>query len=248
MQLSTWHHIVSAATHVRSQAEGTIIGDQAPNQDSVRTVVMAMTQSSLETLRREINGSIDKLQATLNTELTENEVHQILLPLVIHCDELVLRRLPPKDRPTWRLLQSERYKIDHGGDVFYQLIEERLLKADTPVLTFEVLYFCLRDGFVGRFEADPSKIATYMARLAARIPMPALPTPKKRRKRAGNGATGVGGAPGGSPGQAVRTALAKKTAAPPVAPLRSVPAYALYLGTAVVLLLLPFLYVWISNW
>lgn len=235
MQLSTWHHIVSAASHVRSQAEGTIVRQQAPSADSVHTVVLSMTQSSLEDLRREINSSIDKLQATLNAELTENEVHQILLPLVIHCDELVLRRLPPQERPTWRMLQNERYKINDGGDVFYQLIEERLLKADTPLLTFEVLYFCLRDGFVGRFESDPSKIATYMTRLAARIPMPALPTPKKRKK-------------GGAPGEKRK----EKKSVLPVGPLRSgrraVPAVALYVGTAVLLILIPFLWVWISNW
>lgn len=235
MQLSTWHHIVSAASHVRSQAEGTIVRTHAPNADSVHTVVLSMTQSSLEDLRREINSSIDKLQATLNSELTENEVHQILLPLVIHCDELVLRRLPPQDRPTWRMLQNERYKINDGGDVFYQLIEERLLKADTPLLTFEVLYFCLRDGFVGRFESDPSKIATYMTRLAARIPMPALPTPKKRKKHGGSG-----------------EARKEKKLALPVGALaggsRSVPAVALYVGTAVLLIAIPFLWVWISNW
>lgn len=235
MQLSTWHHIVSAASHVRSQAEGTIVRPQAPTADSVHTVVLSMTQSSLEDLRREINSSIDKLQATLNSELTENEVHQILLPLVIHCDELVLRRLPPQDRPTWRMLQNERYKINDGGDVFYQLIEERLLKADTPVLTFEVLYFCLRDGFVGRFEADPSKIATYMTRLAARIPMPALPAPKKRKERGGRGER-----------------RKKEKLALPIAPLvgvkRAVPAVALYVGTAALLLLLPFLWLWVSNW
>jgi type VI protein secretion system component VasF len=236
LQLSTWHHIVSAASHVRSQAEGTIVGEQAPSGDSVRTVVMAMTQSSLENLRREINSSIDKLQATLNSELTENEVHQILLPLVIHCDELVLRRLPPQDRPTWRMLQNERYKINDGGDVFYQLIEERLLKADTPVLTFEVLYFCLRDGFVGRFESDPSKIAGYMTRLAARIPMPALPAPKKRRKK---------------PGPDAEKRRAEKKPALPAGPVglrRVIPPLALYIGTAVLLLLIPFLWVWVSNW
>jgi type VI protein secretion system component VasF len=238
VQLSTWHHIVSAASHVRSQAEGTIIGGEAPSLDSVRTVVMAMTQSSLETLRREINTSIDRLQATLNAELTENEVHQILLPLVIHCDELVLRRLPPKDRPTWRMLQNERYKIDDGGDVFYQLIEERLLKADTPVLTFEVLYFCLRDGFVGRFESDPSKIATYMARLAARIPMPALPAPLKKKKKRPEGAA-----------KKLRDGARDRPAAGvAVAPLRAVPPVALYLGTALLLFVIPLLLIWVSNW
>ena len=69
-------------------------------------------------------------------------------------------------------LQSERYGINDGGDVFTAFADDRFANAETPPLVFEVLYFCLSDGFIGRYANDAAKIAGYKSKLAARIPMP----------------------------------------------------------------------------
>lgn len=187
MHLNLWNIITSATAQVRSLTEGSlsIVKPEKNDPNAALTMISVVPPDLLGSLRGKLKEHLAQLEAQLQAHLSESETYQVLLPLVIHCDEQVLRRLPIREQPSWPLLQRERFQIDDGGDVFYQLIDERLQKSDTAPLVFEVLYFCLSDGFLGRFASDPTKIVAYKARLAARIPMPRMPAQNKRGRRRG---------------------------------------------------------------
>ena len=107
----------------------------------------------------------------------------MLFPIVLLCDEMVMGKLPKQQHTLWFLLQSELYKINYGGDVFYDFVDERLTKPDTPAMVFEVLYYCLSVGFVGKFDDDGGKVQRYKALLSERIPGAFTPLRKKKRRR-----------------------------------------------------------------
>lgn len=274
MQLSLWNIITSATAQVRSLTEGSlsIVRPEKDVKNAGLTMIQMAGPDLLEQLRGKLKEHLAQLEAQLASHLTEAETYQVLLPLVIHCDEQVLRRLPIKDQPSWPLLQRERFQIDDGGDVFYQLIDERMQKSDTTVLVFEVLYFCLSDGFLGRFASDPTKIAAYKARLAARIPMPRMPQlsrrahrKKQRSLRASSDgsdgqaqaasatshsarastATGAGAKSGAALGGASAGAAAARPGTSAYVPALH-PAV-LYVGTLLLIVLLPLVIVFLSN-
>ena len=94
----------------------------------------------------------------------------MLFPLVIYIDELVQLRLSSIAAPWQPFFQRELYKIDNGGERFYQGIDNLLSKSDTPPIIFEVFYFCLVHGFRGRYVHDSEKVKFYRSVLSQRIP------------------------------------------------------------------------------
>lgn len=125
---------------------------------------------NLVALRASIRERLQWLKGELATVLTEHELHYVLLPLVIYIDELVTS-ITRGEASRWEPLQSELYDIENGGELFYGLMDDHLRKSDTQPFVFQVLYFCLSDGFVGMAERDPRKIEQSKALLAARIPL-----------------------------------------------------------------------------
>ena len=99
---------------------------------------------------------------------------------------MVTRRLSTAEQTQWPLLQKELFDMNDGGDVFFEFVEERLKKASSPPLVFTVLYYCLSDGFIGKFGQDPAKAAAFKKRLAESIPLPEMPGKQKRKRRRGD--------------------------------------------------------------
>lgn len=184
MELKLWHTIVSSGGQVRSLLDRALPdAAEAQARSSDATIVVSQPVAVLKTLRDDIRTRLDELRGDLAKVLSEREVYQVLFPLTIHYDELVLRRLSPTEQTAWPLLQSERYGINDGGDVFYSFADDRLANAETPPLVFEVLYFCLSAGFVGKFGNDGGKVQRYKALLTERIPGAQMDRKKKRRRR-----------------------------------------------------------------
>lgn len=235
MELKLWHTIVSSGGQVRSLLDRALPdAAEAQARSSDATIVVSQPVAVLKTLRDDIRTRLDELRGDLAKVLSEREVYQVLFPLTIHYDELVLRRLSPTEQTAWPLLQSERYGINDGGDVFYSFADDRLANAETPPLVFEVLYFCLSDGFIGRYANDAAKIAGYKSKLAARIPMPKTPSQAAQARRAkGEGGASVAGS-------------AKKSARTPV-PSSSLSVALFYVAAAAVIVLMPLVLVWLSN-
>ena len=135
--------------------------------------------SDIAGLRIQIRERLTWLRGCLGDDLSAREAYNVLFPLVIHVDELTAVALGPR-ASDWRQLQMEFFEIDDGGELFFQKADEVMGQDDTHPLVFEVYYFCLEDGFVGRFGASPSKLEDYKVRLAALIPTSDAPVSRDR--------------------------------------------------------------------
>jgi len=181
MKLSLWRMILSLRDDIGRILERTLL----PTSVSVSATGLLpyIDVGSLGQLRLELRNRLDLLKDALHKELTENEAYLVMFPLVLLCDEMVMSRLTKQQHTDWHLLQHELFQITYGGDVFYDFVDERLAKPDSPELVFEVLYFCLSAGFVGKFGSDGGKVQRYKALLSERIPGAQPQGRKKRRRR-----------------------------------------------------------------
>lgn len=180
MKLALWQLVISLRDDIGRILERTMMPSaQAPGE---RTVIAQLDSSSIDQLRTELRNRLDALRDALHKELTESEAYLVMFPLVLLCDEMVMSRLPKQQHTEWHLLQHELFQINFGGDVFYDFIDERFSKPDTPILVFEVLFFCLSAGFVGKFGLDGGKVKRYKSLLAQRIPGALRPLRRKRKR------------------------------------------------------------------
>lgn len=181
MKLSLWQLILSLRDDIGRILERTLIANAQGMSEG--TILQYIDPSSLTHLRSELRNRLDVLKDALHKELTESETYLVMFPSVLLCDEMVMSRVPKQQHTEWRLLQHELFQINYGGDVFYDFVDERVAKPDTPGLVFEVLYFCLSAGFVGKFGHDGAKVQRYKALLAQRIPGAQAAEYRKRRRR-----------------------------------------------------------------
>lgn len=179
MKLSLWRLVLSLRDDIGRILERTL----APNARSLSEPTLAIDSELLVQLRGELRDRLDALRDTLHKELTEQEAYLVMFPLVLLCDEMVMGRLPKRQHTDWHLLQHELFQINYGGDVFYDFVDERLAKPDTQPLVFEVLYFSLSAGFVGKFGLEGGKVQRYKVLLAERIPGAVVPGAGRRKRR-----------------------------------------------------------------
>jgi type IV/VI secretion system ImpK/VasF family protein len=127
-------------------------------------------------VRAKLRAKLDVLKADLAEELTERESYLVLFPLVVLFDELIQNRfLTGGQSGSWPSLQTELFKIDNGGEVFFDTLDDLLRKPDTLTFVFEVFYLCLSHGFKGRYADNLAKVNEYKHKLEARIPQPIVP-------------------------------------------------------------------------
>lgn len=139
---------------------------------------VAISPELLARLRGELLARIEQLEERLSKDFSEGDVGQMIFPLVLLCDEMVMVRLAKEQHTLWHLLQTELFRINYGGDVFYEFADEQLSKPNIAIEVFETLYYCLQSGFVGRFGFDAGKVQRYRNLLSERILslMPAEPS------------------------------------------------------------------------
>jgi len=127
-------------------------------------------------VRAKLRSKLDILKAQLAENLTEREVFLVLFPLVVLFDELVQNRfVAGGGGGSWPALQSELFKIDDGGEVFYNTLDDLLRKPDTLPFVYEVFYLCLSLGFRGRYSDNLTKINEYKHKIETKIPQPVIP-------------------------------------------------------------------------
>ena len=156
----------------REMTESRLVEGIASESDEARS-------SDIAPVRMQIRERLTWLRSELDDDLSAREAFQVLFPLVIHVDELTAVALGAR-ASDWRKLQLEFFEIDDGGELFFLRADELLGQDDVHPLVFEVYYFCLSDGFVGRYGASPSKLDDYKSRLASRIPTRAPPVLMER--------------------------------------------------------------------
>lgn len=183
MRLNLWKMVIGLRRDIANLLERTIqhtvrLGD--------RTAAPALIpQETLERMRCELKVQLDSLKDSLTREMGESEVYLVMFPLVLLCDEMVMSHLGKPQQTLWPLLQADLFQINYGGDVFYDFVDERFAKPDTPAVVYEVLYYCLASGFVGKFGSDSSKVLRYKTLLTERIPGAIVPVRKKKRRKEG---------------------------------------------------------------
>lgn len=182
MKLDLWTRIIALRGDIATLLERTLF-NSGGGPLAERGLLPLVEQETLGRLRAELRTKLDELKDSLVKEFSDKEVYLVMFPLVLLCDEMVMSRLPKQQQTMWFLLQSELFQINYGGDVFYDFVDERVSKPDTPTIVFEILYYCLSAGFVGKLGVDAGKVPRYRALLAERIPGAVPPVRKKRRRR-----------------------------------------------------------------
>ncbi|HEX2734277.1 MAG TPA: DotU family type IV/VI secretion system protein [Polyangiaceae bacterium] len=121
-------------------------------------------------MRQTVRHTFSELRTSLLDRLAEHDVYYILFPLVVYADELIARATRGASE-RWEPLQGEFYEIENGGEMFYQVLDQRLRDAETHPLVLGTFYFCLLDGFSGMHQPSSRRITEYLATLRERFPI-----------------------------------------------------------------------------
>jgi type IV/VI secretion system ImpK/VasF family protein len=144
----------------------TMVGEEevssAPDRDQGHDVVEA---------RAEIRTQLDFLRVKLAETLAERDCYLVLFPIVAYFDEHVQTRYLDENQLSWPPLQKELFQIDDAGELFYETVDDLLRKPQTIPFIYEVYYFCLNQGFQGKYVDNPVKISEYMKKLREKIPV-----------------------------------------------------------------------------
>lgn len=142
-------------------------------QDAAARQINDQELATLRELQRRVVQRLDALAVALSRELGRDDA---MKALSIDFDERILDRLPDFMRPSWPLVQTSRTGSIMGGEDFYRAIDYLRATAGTASFVFEVYYFCLNNGFVGRYANDLDSIEEYRQRLRESITVPRTPS------------------------------------------------------------------------
>ncbi|MBJ6765247.1 DotU family type IV/VI secretion system protein [Myxococcaceae bacterium JPH2] len=169
MKLELWHSILATQRRVRALFDRILPAEPAPG---ARRAQVRVGMEALGHLEQQLLVELERLRAAFGETLRPDEVEDVIRPFAYFIDEQVLRRLADAEQPMWPLLQQNLFQVDAGGDLFYDFVEEKLRRQDTPPIVFEMLRFCLAAGFTGRLVGQPERIRAFKDRLSERIPQP----------------------------------------------------------------------------
>ncbi|MEX1368553.1 MAG: DotU family type IV/VI secretion system protein [Nannocystaceae bacterium] len=142
-------------------------------EDAAARQINDQELATLRDLQRRVVQRLDALAVALSRELGRDDA---MKALSIDFDERILDRLPDFMRPSWPLVQTSRTGSITGGEDFYYAIDYLRATAGTASFVFEVYYFCLNNGFVGRYANDLDSIEEYRQRLRESITVPRAPS------------------------------------------------------------------------
>ena len=127
-------------------------------------------------VRAEIRKQLDILRVKLAEQLTERDCYLVVFPIVAYFDEHIKTYYLAEKQLSWPPLQKELFQIDEAGELFYETVDDLLRKPQTIPFIYEVYYFCLSQGFQGKYADNPVKISEYMKKLREKIPVVDLST------------------------------------------------------------------------
>ena len=151
----------------------------APNDEEV----LPTSFVNLADLQLELVNNLQICRDTLATLLDADNCRYVIDALVFHCDEMVLTQklsavhiqqdtLEHLSRASaqlklsahWSKLQTQFSQCNHGGEMFFSNLDSLLSEPEHHLFCIEVHYFCLKQGFVGRFLAQQHVIEEYQQR------------------------------------------------------------------------------------
>jgi len=138
---------------------------------------VAADSVDLVALRSGLRSHLDRLRAIVTGQYSERDAYFVLFPLTAHCDEIIKSLLLEMKHLQWPPLQQELYQVNDAGDIFYELLDQLLSKPDTPQLIFAIYFFCLNDGFRGRYVESGERISSYVNKLREHIRLAPIDAP-----------------------------------------------------------------------
>jgi len=127
-------------------------------------------------VRAEVRKQLDILRVKLAEQLTERDCYLVVFPIVAYFDEHIKTCYLAEKQLSWPPLQKELFQIDEAGELFYETVDDLLRKPQTIPFIYEVYYFCLSQGFQGKYADNQVKISEYMKKLREKIPVVDLST------------------------------------------------------------------------
>ncbi len=124
----------------------------------------------LLTTRNSMVLRLNQLRNNLKQSLDEHSVYLIFFGLVSLLDEEMHAILSSNDHETWSSMQKHFFNLTNAGEVFFENLDEALENPKFPSIVFEMFYFILKKGFLGKYEKSPNRIAKYIEFLAEKIP------------------------------------------------------------------------------
>lgn len=133
--------------------------------------------------RAELGGPILKLKTALERALPdpraregEAQADRALAALLIHYDERELAFAQGGGAGASVLFQTEYCGLYDGGERFFILLEDALRSPATPALVLQLMLFCMRSGFCGRYQSlDDAERAACQNELSQRVGKPPEP-------------------------------------------------------------------------
>ncbi|WP_299494624.1 DotU family type IV/VI secretion system protein [uncultured Shewanella sp.] len=122
-------------------------------------------------------SALDKCEASLLQELEPEKVNWIMIALTIYSDECARIAQNGIDPVKWRGVQHSKLNIRSGGHYFYTCLDKLLEQSELMVDVLDVYYFCLNQGFVGRYYLDNTAKQSYLDKLEEVISQVIRPNP-----------------------------------------------------------------------
>ena len=124
--------------------------------------------------RYRIRAKLKETHEYLGTLLNERDAYFVLFALVAHIDEIAQVHVQHvQSAQGWEPLQYELFGLTEAGELFYGYSDSFRGRNDIPEIIFEIYFFCINDGFKGRYITDQVSLDHYRKELSAYIqPLP----------------------------------------------------------------------------
>ena len=148
-------------------------GLKTPNNQIV-DVDTTKGKQKLLALRTELRSCLSQFQSQLLKYFQgDTQKEQLgVLPVVVYLDEFIRENLSAECCEDWPALQREKDfgQIEYGGTQFYTKLDEILVQSYIDSMNYELFYYCLKDGFGGKYAQQEKKREEYQSRLQTKIP------------------------------------------------------------------------------
>lgn len=129
----------------------------------------AINLDAISAVRDNINRLVDQLRISFEQALDKQHASQALFAVVAYFDEQIQSHLLEKGQGNWVPLQKDFYGAYNAGNLFYDTVDKLVEDHTVPEVVYEVYYFILKKGFLGKYKDSKTHINKYMEILKEKI-------------------------------------------------------------------------------
>ena len=114
--------------------------------------ISEINDETIAFFRDNVRKNIFVLQEDLMENHSKTSIKYIVLPLIAYIDEKIMFKYRNQNNDfIWNLLQTEIYDISNAGEYVFEIIDNILSDDLYPQICYEVIFFILDGGFVGKY-------------------------------------------------------------------------------------------------